>query len=236
MGKTYINGVNIPTGFNHNHNQPYDSRIVLDTFSDLLLDIDTHVPTAYLYKWIKITTNDTGVEYKWNGEDRSKAENWIPAAENRKVESNTVTGDVSFDLDTFNVSNSTLVSDVTSLKFSNGKAYEEYVINLSKDVDGRSLTISNDYLEANTYGVGDVVGVSDSSAVLSRVYYKANQEITVPELFDDAKWDLFIKTQDDVSISLSYQSSIIDRLLVTPMLQGVVKYYSVIPIYNIGVK
>ena len=79
MGKAYNNGVNVPTGFNHNHNQPIDSRIVVDTFNDLLVDSESIIPTVYLYKWIKITANDTGIEYKWNGADRTVAGNWEKA-------------------------------------------------------------------------------------------------------------------------------------------------------------
>tara|TARA_R110000851_G_scaffold87648_1_gene191088 strand:+ start:42226 stop:43005 length:780 start_codon:yes stop_codon:yes gene_type:complete len=149
------------------------------------------------------------------------------------VDSLTSNGAIDLDLDTFTNFDLLLDGNVSSFSISNGELYQRRIVNISKNAAGYYFDIADDYSDAATYSTGDVRGVESEGSVLGRIYYKANQDIIAPEVFNPAKWDLHIKMQDDVEVSLSYAQDEKDQLIITPKITGSIMYYSITPNYNV---
>mgnify|MGYP000330203409 CR=1 FL=1 len=75
MGKSYIGGFPLAFPFFRKSAKPILDDMIVDTINDLKT-------LEKLYKWQEVTCNDTGIKYKWNGQDQTNLENWIPVGGN----------------------------------------------------------------------------------------------------------------------------------------------------------
>jgi|GEM_PF-4019892 hypothetical protein len=72
MAKKYKGSFSIPGGFEVNNPVPRDDRDVVELDSDLLSDTELD----NIFEGIIVYSEESQSHYKWNGQDRTKSENW----------------------------------------------------------------------------------------------------------------------------------------------------------------
>lgn len=150
------------------------------------------------------------------------------------IQSGSGSGVISLDLDTFTLRKQSLTGDVTQLNLTGGVEGKSYYIDIIKDVENRAFEIAPDYTQT-TYSIGDKRAVPTTQP-LGRVFYTCNTAIGVAEPFDSAKWDVYIKSQGDSVPVLSYSENEIDTLRIEPKMKGLIMYYSLTIVHNVGEK